>query len=242
MQACSSLSIIIRARTHVLSLGASINVQALNCLSSMIENMAISKSPQMLGRLASAGFSLLIWYAFAAGATILTRRLTVVGSLNISIVQFGIGSLWGLTAVLISETQQKVGLASESVSTRTKQAVRRALLSLPKAKCMTLCYAVGHIATDYSFVVMQPSLSHTIKASEPLFTVLFSLALRRPRPSPTQFLSLILIVTGVVVVSVSEFDSPASGIAACIISNLCFSMRNVKPLFGFRSSGLGARV
>jgi drug/metabolite transporter (DMT)-like permease len=157
--------------------------------------------------------NLVVWYAFAAACTIFTRDLDAAGfgSLSISLAQFFIGAVLSATTILLGKNQDfLIGDWN------------------PRLKGVICCYTFGHILTNYSFLVMQPSFSHTVKASEPVFTVLLSRILARPNPNSLQLMSLCPIVLGVMIASFSEFAFPWSGLLASLSSNLFFSARNVR--------------
>ena len=158
--------------------------------------------------------NLVVWYVFAAVCTILTKELNQsgFGSLSISLSQFVVGA--ALSAV-------------NAVFDKNRDAFGGILIS--KLRGIVCCYAFGHILTNYSFIVMQPSFSHTVKASEPVFTVALSRLLSRPMPNTAQMLSLIPIVAGVMIASFSELAFPVIGLMASLASNLFFSTRNVSP-------------
>jgi solute carrier family 35, member E1 len=157
--------------------------------------------------------NLLVWYAFAAICTILTRDLNHAGfgSLSISLAQFSVGTALSALNTLVDKNR-------DNFSGRWNS----------KLRGIVICYALGHILTNYSFIVMQPSFSHTVKASEPVFTVALSRLLSRPAPNTAQLLSLFPIVLGVMIASFSELAFPAIGLLASLASNLFFSTRNVR--------------
>ena len=154
-----------------------------------------------------------VWYLFAAICTILTRDLNKAGfgSMSISLTQFSVGAVLSASSAILDKSRESL------VGTWN-----------PQLKGIICCYALGHILTNYSFLVMQPSFSHTVKASEPVFTVLLSRVLARPNPNTIQMLSLIPIVSGVMIASFSELSFPVSGLLASLSSNLFFSARNVR--------------
>jgi drug/metabolite transporter (DMT)-like permease len=158
--------------------------------------------------------NLIVWYSFAAACTIFTRDLASAGfgSLSISLAQFLVGSILSFAVTILSGENKDcfVGIWN----TRLKGVV--------------CCYSLGHILTNYSFLVMQPSFSHTVKASEPVFTAILSRILARPNPNNLQLMSLCPIVLGVMIASFSEFAFPWTGLLASLSSNLFFSARNVR--------------
>jgi solute carrier family 35 protein E1 len=157
--------------------------------------------------------NLIVWYVFAAACTIFTRDLDAAGfgSLSISLAQFLVGAVLSALTILFDKNQDFL--------------VAKWNLRLKGVIC---CYSFGHILTNYSFLVMQPSFSHTVKASEPVFTVILSRILGRPNPNSLQLMSLCPIVLGVMIASFSELAFPWTGLLASLSSNLFFSARNVR--------------
>jgi solute carrier family 35 protein E1 len=157
--------------------------------------------------------NLIVWYVFAAACTIFTRDLDAAGfgSLSISLAQFLVGAVLSAMTIMCGKNRD---FFIGNWSTRLKGVI--------------CCYSFGHILTNYSFLVMQPSFSHTVKASEPVFTVLLARILARPNPNSLQLMSLCPIVLGVMIASFSEFAFPWTGLLASLSSNLFFSARNVR--------------
>lgn len=98
-------------------------------------------------------------------------------------------------------------------------------------------HALGNYMTNYSMSQVAVSFTHTIKASEPLFSVgLGRVFLHKPVPFPV-FCTLIPIIAGVALASFTEFTFTFVGFVTAMSSNLLFGLRNVtsKRMFEHKS-------
>ncbi|CAL9053825.1 unnamed protein product [Musa banksii] len=90
-----------------------------------------------------------------------------------------------------------------------------------------LFHTVGHISACVSFSKVAVSFTHVIKASEPVFSVLFSALLGvRLYPLPV-WLSVLPIVAGCSLAAVTEVSFDAQGLWGALISNVGFVFRNI---------------
>ena len=88
-------------------------------------------------------------------------------------------------------------------------------------------HAAGLLATNLSLGSVAVSFTHTIKALEPFFTVVLSAGILGTMPGRWQLASLVPIVAGVVIASVTELSFTWAGFIAAMASNLAFQGRNV---------------
>ena len=89
-------------------------------------------------------------------------------------------------------------------------------------------YTLGFCLTNGSFGKVNASFVDTIKAGEPIATVLLTLiCLPGERVTPLIFLSLLPIVSGVATSSLSEASFNLLGFCMAMGSNLCFSARSI---------------
>lgn len=90
-----------------------------------------------------------------------------------------------------------------------------------------LFHTVGHISACVSFSKVAVSFTHVIKASEPVFSVVFSALLGvRLYPLPV-WLSVLPIVAGCSLAAVTEVSFDAQGLWGALISNVGFVLRNI---------------
>lgn len=92
---------------------------------------------------------------------------------------------------------------------------------------LALIHVLGNVLTNVSLGYVAVSFTHTVKAAEPFFSVIFSaLFLGDVPPVPVLF-TLIPIVGGVVLTSLSEATFNWPGFLSAIASNITFQSRNV---------------
>ena len=119
--------------------------------------------------------------------------------------------------------------------TRAQLSRKQLLRVLPLAAVHTL----GNLLTNVSLGRVAVSFTHTVKATEPFFSVLFSWLLMGSRPDPRVLAALVPIFAGVALASATEASFNWPGFAAAMGSNLTFQSRNVlsKMVMGRRGAG-----
>jgi len=96
-------------------------------------------------------------------------------------------------------------------------------LLLPLACVHTL----GNLFTNMSLGKVAVSFTHTIKAMEPFFSVLLSALFLGENPNPLVVASLVPIVGGVALASLTEASFNWAGFLSAMASNVTFQSRNV---------------
>lgn len=99
---------------------------------------------------------------------------------------------------------------------------------------LALVHTLGNILTNVSLGKVAVSFTHTIKAMEPFFSVLLSSVFMGNIPSLAIVASLVPIVAGVALASMTEVSFNMAGFLAAMGSNVTFQSRNVlsKKLMG----------
>ncbi|KAJ0905738.1 putative triose phosphate/phosphoenolpyruvate translocator, sugar phosphate transporter [Helianthus annuus] len=92
---------------------------------------------------------------------------------------------------------------------------------------LAVAHTMGNLLTNISLGKVAVSFTHTIKAMEPFFTVLFSVLLLSERPSMWVVSSLVPIVGGVALASFTEASFNWIGFASAMASNVTNQSRNV---------------
>lgn len=92
---------------------------------------------------------------------------------------------------------------------------------------LALVHTLGNLLTNVSLGAVAVSFTHTIKAMEPFFSVLLSAMFLGEKPSLPVVLTLIPIVGGVAMASISEASFNWTGFLSAMGSNVTFQSRNV---------------
>jgi len=92
---------------------------------------------------------------------------------------------------------------------------------------LTLAQALGFLATNVSFGNVSVPLTHTVKASDPFFTLTLSVLLRGEKFPTSTYLSLIPIFVGVGLAAGNDITFNMFGFWAGAFSNICFSYRTI---------------
>jgi len=93
---------------------------------------------------------------------------------------------------------------------------------------LCLVYTLGFALTNASFGAVNASFVDTVKAGEPITTVLLAFVfLANERMTWPVLLSLLPIVGGVAISSMAEASASALGLAYALGANVCFSSRSI---------------
>lgn len=92
---------------------------------------------------------------------------------------------------------------------------------------MTAVQTLGAFTTTQSFGAMAVGFTHTIKATEPIATAFLARVLMHDRFTLGLYLSLVPIIGGVCLASLTEISFSWFGVAMALTSNVCFAARAV---------------
>nr|CAB3459766.1 unnamed protein product [Digitaria exilis] len=110
---------------------------------------------------------------------------------------------------------------------------------------VAVCHAIGHVTSTVSFAAVAVSFAHTIKALEPFVNAAASqFILGQPVPL-TLWMSLVPVVVGVSVASLTELSFNWTGFINAMISNISFTYRSIyskKAMTGMDSTNLYAYI
>ncbi|TMW63229.1 hypothetical protein Poli38472_002170 [Pythium oligandrum] len=140
---------------------------------------------------------LAIWYSFSTAATFTNK--TLIKQYHVS------AEMLTLSHLFISVICDLVLLTlpiNSRVNTWKMQpiSVRRVMWIMP----LSLFAVVGKVLTYWSYSAVPVAIAHTCKASQPFFNVMLAYGIYRSKFSLATYLSLVPIVLGVVMASVSE--------------------------------------
>ncbi|XP_048548064.1 phosphoenolpyruvate/phosphate translocator 1, chloroplastic, partial [Triticum urartu] len=154
-----------------------------------------------------------LWYLFNIYFNIYNKQVLKVFPypINITTVQFAVGTTISLF------------MWATGILKRPKISSAQLLAILPLA----IVHTMGNLFTNMSLGKVAVSFTHTIKAMEPFFSVLLSAMFLGELPTPWVVLSLLPIVGGVALASISEASFNWAGFLSAMASNVTFQSRNV---------------
>ncbi|CAO2210698.1 unnamed protein product [Urochloa humidicola] len=154
-----------------------------------------------------------LWYLFNIYFNIYNKQVLKVFPypINITEVQFAVGAavasfMW-ITGIL----------------KRPKISGAQLVAIIPLA----IVHTLGNLFTNMSLGKVAVSFTHTIKAMEPFFSVLLSAIFLGELPTVSVVLSLLPIVGGVALASLTEASFNWAGFWSAMASNVTFQSRNV---------------
>ncbi|XP_062194460.1 phosphoenolpyruvate/phosphate translocator 1, chloroplastic-like [Phragmites australis] len=154
-----------------------------------------------------------LWYLFNIYFNIYNKQVLKVlpYPINITTVQFAVGTFIALFMWITG------------ILKRPKISGAQLLAILPLA----IVHTMGNLFTNMSLGKVAVSFTHTIKAMEPFFSVLLSAIFLGELPTPWVVLSLVPIVGGVALASLTEASFNWAGFWSAMASNVTFQSRNV---------------
>ncbi|XAR50191.1 hypothetical protein NMG60_11004447 [Bertholletia excelsa] len=154
-----------------------------------------------------------LWYLFNIYFNIYNKQVLKAFHFPVTVttVQFAVGS------VLV------ILMWSLNIYKRPKISGAQLVAILPLA----LVHTMGNLFTNMSLGKVAVSFTHTIKAMEPFFSVLLSALFLGETPTPWIVASLLPIVGGVALASMTEASFNWAGFWSAMASNVTFQSRNV---------------
>uniref|UniRef100_A0A1J3DYI9 Triose phosphate/phosphate translocator, chloroplastic n=1 Tax=Noccaea caerulescens TaxID=107243 RepID=A0A1J3DYI9_NOCCA len=92
---------------------------------------------------------------------------------------------------------------------------------------VAVCHALGHVTSNVSFAAVAVSFTHTIKALEPFFNAAASQFVLGQSIPISLWLSLLPVVLGVSMASLTELSFNWLGFISAMISNISFTYRSI---------------
>ncbi|KAL4447200.1 hypothetical protein ABPG77_007233 [Micractinium sp. CCAP 211/92] len=172
------------------------------------------KEEDGMGRTLTLGLLFGLWYLFNIQFNIFNKQVLKAFPYPITItaLQFAIGSLLASTMWLLRLHKKPEGNLVENATTLSPLAV---------------VHTLGNALTNISLGAVAVSFTHTIKALEPMFSVLLSALFLGEKPTLPVVAALVPIIGGVVLASTSELSFTWKGFLSAMGSNVTFQSRNV---------------
>eukprot|EP00899_Mesostigma_viride_P008200 jgi/Mesvir1/17381/Mv08683-RA.2 len=154
-----------------------------------------------------------LWYLFNIYFNIYNKQVLKVFPYPITCtaLQFAVGSLLVVVTWL-------AGLHKKPQTNRAQ---------VTSVAPLAVVHTLGNLLTNVSLGLVAVSFTHTIKAMEPFFSVLLSALFLGMRPQLTVVASLVPVVAGVALASVTEASFNWAGFLSAMGSNVTFQSRNV---------------
>lgn len=154
-----------------------------------------------------------LWYLFNIYFNIYNKQVLKVFQYPITItaMQFAVG------------TEIVLFMWAANLHKKPKISSSQLVAILPLA----LVHTLGNLFTNMSLGKVAVSFTHTIKAMEPFFSVLLSALFLGEMPTPWVVFSLVPIVGGVALASLTEASFNWAGFWSAMASNVTFQSRNV---------------
>jgi len=160
---------------------------------------------------------IVIWYvsgAFTNSSSKQTLQLFDRNFLSLTLMQHATAAICGTFAIRVLKLRQYKALPPE--------------LNMVGFYRLVAVYTLGFCMTNGAFGAVNASLVDTVKAGEPIATVILTLLfLPGEKVTLPIFLSLLPIVAGVGVSSMSDASFQLLGLAMAMASNVCFSARSI---------------
>lgn len=155
-----------------------------------------------------------LWYSTAVAAITSTKMImnTLPFPLLLCTVQFGIASIMTTTYRRLSAEK---GLSKSDFS--ADKVIEKIAVS----------YTLGFIFTNFSFSVVNANFAETVKAGEPISSVVIGYLLYNEKSSTVTYLTLVPICAGVAISSINDISFDLFGFLTAAVSNVCFSSRAV---------------
>uniref|UniRef100_A0A7S0ZCN0 Sugar phosphate transporter domain-containing protein n=1 Tax=Timspurckia oligopyrenoides TaxID=708627 RepID=A0A7S0ZCN0_9RHOD len=201
------------SRSHLLLSRAKSSVLKASAASDSQESSSPLPIPAAAASTLKVGLYIALWYAFNIVYNISNKKALNALPLAwfVSWIQLVFGLAW-IFPLWIFKVRKVPKLSMENI---------KAILPI------AIAHTVGHVATVASLGSVAVSFTHVIKSMEPFFNVIGSaIVLRSVFPTPV-YVSLLPIVAGVIVASVSELSFTWLGFASAMLSNLAFTGRNI---------------
>ncbi|CAF1154427.1 unnamed protein product [Adineta ricciae] len=163
------------------------------------------------------GILIILWYSISSLANIIGKRLltTFPHPVTVTLAQLFHG--WAYSVPLLRLL--KIPTPTYLHSTRIYYIIIIVPLAIGKL--------LSQLTSQISLRLVPVSYTHTVKALMPLFTVLLSRVVLKEAQSFQVYLSLIPIIVGVIIASMSELSFDTTGFVSVMLSTCLLAVQNV---------------
>lgn len=182
----------------------------------------------------------LAWYCTAAVSIVSSKTILTAFPFPFTLCtsQFVMGAIVSGTISSCmrsrSSSSAKRATVSSGVASPTEGRATPSLL----VALISISYTLGFIFTNISFSIVNVAFAETVKAAEPISSVLIGLYVLHETNKRSTYLSLIPICAGISISCKGEFDFVFSGFAFALMSNFCFSYRAVMSKHLFKTHSI----
>ncbi|CAF3658901.1 unnamed protein product [Rotaria socialis] len=159
----------------------------------------------------------LVWYSSSAVGNVIVKELLEVFPFPLTVTLAQLLSIWILCVPLM----QVWKVPPPEYLHQNRIYYFKVIIPLAIGKFL------AQLSSHVSLWKVPVSYSHTIKATMPLFTVVLSRLILREKQTSTIYLTLIPIVVGVVIASVTELSFNMTGLISALLSTFGFSLQNI---------------
>ena len=160
---------------------------------------------------------IVLWYSISSLSNIVGKRLLTVfpHPFSVTLVQLFHGWAYSVPLLRLLNVPEPTYLHSKRLYYLT--------IIVPLA----LGKLLSQLTSQISLRLVPVSYTHTIKALMPLFTVLLSRLILGERQSLHIYLSLVPIIVGVIIASLSELSFDAVGLISALFSTGLLAVQNI---------------